>query len=852
MKKKLFKFLIMIILIIIIFYICIESIKNSKPKSDISTIYGIHEMFNTNYFQNVYTSPPTYSSMTVGKWYYFPITSGGTPHPAYKLNSTHILMSSGNGLSGAQNLSLFYYSVSGSTATLQKNATLTINDNPYATDASGRVYPTGGNHYTPLGDYIVNLVGRDDLTGAANSYILKRSEWVKGTSWWRYYDGWGLSSADSYAGFAITSTPKSLSSFTNAVQTYTENGVSRKIRKIATKDNNISVQSYPFTIDISSRTSYKFWYGSNHTQINENYIDDSYGRHVIWPEFNNKVDPPQSGQSAKYTSGNIGVDIYDVGSYIIKKNGRDKRIKVNMRITFYWQSCPSKISYTAGGYTFSTYPSAVGVGIYPGTTNSLGILLYGLPYRAHITFFYYDDNNAETSLSVNGSIGFHDIDAGQYLGFKVNSGATIDELQCIDNSYQWTGTNGDSGTGNINYIALGRAASDSSGTYDVIGANIFQNAERVTPRSGTLNNHINYPSIASDEGPESMVAYTISDLNTIDLVVGGSKKNEAGIKYFNNIFDIPNNHTQVKANIDTAFIDEYAMADETRDGLGSNTQVTYGALYLKGVRMGRNSIPSPTIMLKDSNEEESSDITVDKAANSPNLSNYTEVISVKVPYESRITTGVAPFDNYYDSFKINQTVNSNVQIGSVSIHYYGETASLNSYFTVSVDNATHKLIVQANASGTPIYKTDAFYSNELVVEVQLSLPSASNSVWDGTTTSFSHTASITVTRTNSELSGVSNESVTNTTPTAAIAYVNRAIVNIKKDDVSWNNTEMKAALYQNNSQVYGYSEGTVTNNGSTIRWIGISEGTYDVYVSKDSNNVSEMVKYGTQLTISGL
>ena len=81
--------------------------------------------------------------------------------------------------------------------------------------------------------------------------------------------------------------------------------------------------------------------------------------------------------------------------------------------------------------------------------------------------------------------------------------------------------------------------------------------------------------------------------------------------------------------------------------------------------------------------------------------------------------------------------------------------------------------------------------------------------------------------------------------------MNKAVVNIKKDDVSWENTEMKAALYQNNSQVYGYSEGTVTNNGSTIRWIGIREGTYDIYVSKDSKNVSELVKYGTQLTISG-
>lgn len=838
MKKRLFKYSIIIALAIIITYLCINSIKNTKSSTSMA---GEENVFNTDYFKNTYTSPPTYSSLTVGEWYYFPITSGGTPHAAYKLDSSHILLVSGNGLTAPQNISLFYYSVSGSTATLQKNATLTINSNPYATDASGHVYPTNGNHYTTLGKYNINLVAKDDLSGASNSYILKQREWAKGSSWWRYYDGWGLNSADSNAGFSINNTPHSLTSISTSL---TENGITRKVTKVAPSSTNASVQTYPFTIDISSRTTYKFWYGSTHAKIHENYIDDSNDRHTIWAEYDNQAD-----HSDIFRSGNIGVDVYDVGSYTIKKNGRDKRIKVNMRITFYWQSSASKITYTAGSFSFSTYPSVVGIALYPGVTNALGLLMYGFPYRAHIEFFYYGDNNVETSLSLNGCIGFHDIDAGQYLGLKVNSGATIGELQCINNDYRWSGTNGDSGRGSINYLALGRAAGDGSGSYDVIGTNIYQNAELITSPSGTLTSHQNYGSIASNNGLESMAAYTISNLSSFDLIIGGSKKTEAGVKYFNSIFDVPNSYTQVKGNVDTAFINEFAMSDTVRDGLGSSSQVNYGAIVLKGVRMGKNSIPSPTIMLKDADEEESSEITVDKAENSANLSSYTEVISVKVPYESRITTGTAPFDNYYDSFRINQTVNSNVQIGSVSIHYYGETTSLNSYFTIVPNNTSHSLIVQANAAGTPIYKTDAFYSNELIVEVELSLPSASSSVWDGTTTAFSHTASITVTRNNTEFSGVTNETVTNSTPTAAIANVNKVSVNIKRDDASWENTEMKAALYQNGTQKYGINEGTVANNGSVIRWIGVKEGTYSIYASKDSDNASELVDSGTSVTV---
>ena len=692
------------------------------------------------------------------------------------------------------------------------------------------------------------MTKRNNISSTTECRILRTKQWVKGESYWRWYDSWGLSSNDASGRFSINNTPNGFYSIPNG--NFTENGVTRTVNKISVNSANASIANYPFAFDISSATTYKFWYGSNHTEINENYIDDARGRHVIWAEYNNKIsDPPPSGQPDKYTSGNVGVDINNVGSYTVEENnGRFKKVSVNMRMTFYWQSCAISKPFTVSGQTFNTYPSVFGIGLVP-SQDIVNLIMIGFPYRASVNFFY-KENGTESPLTVNGCFGLNDVDAGQFVGLKVDTNATIDEVQCIDDSYAWTGSNGETGYGSMDYLALGRTSKDGSGVYDIVGANNFTNAaNNVTPPSGYYENFQNYYNIASDYGLEALVTYNISNLNTLDLIVGSSKKDEAGVKYFDNIFDMPNNHTLVIGDVFPTFLNEYSKNDTERDGLDSTQSMEHAVIGIKGAVLGRNTIPSPTITLKDADEDDASEIAVNNEENSRNLESYTEVISVKIPFESN-----SPKDNYYDSFKIEQTLDANRTMGNVSIHYYGETTDLSSYFTITKNNTTHKLTIQANSGTGAIYKMDEFYLNELMVEVELTLPSASSSIWSNTN-SFTHTASLTITRNNSEYSGVANENITNTSNTAT-AHVYQVIVNINRDDDSWNQTNdswqnygMKAALYQNNSEVYGYNEGTVIDNGSKIRWIGVKEGSYVVYGSKSSNDVSTLVSTDTTVNV---
>ena len=850
MQKKKGKVLIIIVLIFLLVFVLLVRALKLWPTTKKTFFKGKKLDFNVHNITSVINGTnPNFGNLTVGKWYC--LTYSGQFGPVYKLSTTQVLMSRTNGLSGVQYRSLYCYTVSGTTATLLKNANVTINGTTYKTNSSGQLYTTNGNGYISLGDYNVQLVAKDNNSAATNWFILRNREWIRGISYWRFYDAWGLnnnnSQNQSFSRRAISATPNTLYSIANG--NYTLNSVTRKIHKININDVNASVADYPFTFDISNDTTYNFWYGSAHTPIGNEHIYDALGdRHLVWAEYNNKAEKT----TTKYVSGNIGFDLYNVGSYMIEEGGKTKKVIVNLRSTFYWQDSDVLVPYQVGSYTLNKYPAVLGFRISP-AENRFTYQMFGLPYRVHITF-YYSDNTGEHELNLSGSsFGFDDVDAGQYFGFKVNDGATIQELQCIDNTYAWTGTNGETGNGSINYFVPGLSSMDGSGIYDVVGANIFENASNVTPPpTNYLSNHPNYYNIASRNGFESLITYNVKNINSVDLIIGGAKKDEASVRYFDTIFDIPNTHTQIVGDIHTALLDEYVLPDSQRDALGDNSQLSIGEIGMRGVRLGRNAIPSPTLSLKDENEGASSEIYVNTSSNGPNLSPYYEEISIKIPYENQYTYNSTNYDNFYDSFKIEQQLDSNITVSTndVSIHYYGETDSLNSYFSITMNNTQHKLTIQANNNGAnSIYKKEEFYGNELIIEVKLVLPAANNNIWDNEINSFTHTASLTITRNNSEYSGASNDNVTNTS-NVATAKINIITIQINKNDTPWDNSNMSVALYVDNQQEYGYNQSTTLSNGTKVRWIGVDNGTYNIYASNNNMNGNTLVDTGKTISTS--
>ena len=75
-----------------------------------------------------------------------------------------------------------------------------------------------------------------------------------------------------------------------------------------------------------------------------------------------------------------------------------------------------------------------------------------------------------------------------------------------------------------------------------------------------------------------------------------------------------------------------------------------------------------------------------------------------------------------------------------------------------------------------------------------------------------------------------------------------ATITINKDGSLWNNNGMQVALYQNGTEAYPYNSGVVS--GNTITFSTILPGTYDLYVSRDENNVNTLVDSGVDAVVT--
>jgi len=88
--------------------------------------------------------------------------------------------------------------------------------------------------------------------------------------------------------------------------------------------------------------------------------------------------------------------------------------------------------------------------------------------------------------------------------------------------------------------------------------------------------------------------------------------------------------------------------------------------------------------------------------------------------------------------------------------------------------------------------------------------------------------------------------------TMAGTYVRIYIVSVslKKDNLAWNDNDVKVALYQEGEEVYSYTDGVVSQSEGTITWNDVELGTYDVYASMDSEHLTTLVDTGIDIVTS--
>jgi hypothetical protein len=79
--------------------------------------------------------------------------------------------------------------------------------------------------------------------------------------------------------------------------------------------------------------------------------------------------------------------------------------------------------------------------------------------------------------------------------------------------------------------------------------------------------------------------------------------------------------------------------------------------------------------------------------------------------------------------------------------------------------------------------------------------------------------------------------------------INNIRISIKKNDELWNTNNIKIALYQNGAEVYSYNQGEVSQGDGTITWYDVAPGTYNIYSSKDTNNLSTLVDTGKNIVV---
>ena len=100
--------------------------------------------------------------------------------------------------------------------------------------------------------------------------------------------------------------------------------------------------------------------------------------------------------------------------------------------------------------------------------------------------------------------------------------------------------------------------------------------------------------------------------------------------------------------------------------------------------------------------------------------------------------------------------------------------------------------------------------------------------------------------TSSELMNTYNGS----TMAGTYVRVNVVTISLKKDNLTWSSNNMRAALYQNGTEIYSYSQGEISSNDGTITWDDVAPGTYDIYASKDEAHSTTMVDTGQDIVVA--
>ena len=103
-------------------------------------------------------------------------------------------------------------------------------------------------------------------------------------------------------------------------------------------------------------------------------------------------------------------------------------------------------------------------------------------------------------------------------------------------------------------------------------------------------------------------------------------------------------------------------------------------------------------------------------------------------------------------------------------------------------------------------------------------------------------------RVKATLTGTNNYNSSTSSCTVYTMEPTKITITINKGGVPWSNSGVNVALYQNDTEVYGYSSAIV--NGATVTFTGISSSNlYNVYISKNENNLTTLMDSGVTVGV---
>ena len=181
-------------------------------------------------------------------------------------------------------------------------------------------------------------------------------------------------------------------------------------------------------------------------------------------------------------------------------------------------------------------------------------------------------------------------------------------------------------------------------------------------------------------------------------------------------------------------------------------------------------------------------------------------------------------------YEFNRWDNSNLQGTLSNITYSGNSAILYTY------GNEHGALDELTAIYTE--------STENIETPEVVFPTP---YWEGHTFLGWYTAA-----SGGTLVGMGNYSYVPTADITLFAHwtLNTVTVTRRVDNNPWTDGNVRVSLYQNDDEKYSMDLNNVSTNGATITWNGVESGTYNLYASKNVNDLTTLAYTGVDIVVT--